>query len=315
MQNQKDRKTEVEDPVVKEYEKLSQMYDDYISNKKLYIKYASLLGIQRVMYVKGKDLKQFFAQNFESIKNQIKSISNVDIGKEPTEATLQKFYQFNNQRNIMHYLQRVPGDKAKYPKRLLPLKKTDDPNKDLVFNESGFYLISIKIEKSNKPIIYLGILVTLVLLIVIFPIWPLSVKIGVWWILFGLLIFLILFLILTIVVVLIGLLFGYDIYILPNLDEYKMTWKDRFFNPFVAYESREDPLYFKIIRVIFGVSLVLLSLIAFIYPDIPKEAFYMFGNWISTFFNYVKTKIVVMHNNRNAVKVSEKQFFDDLNNL
>ncbi len=311
----KDSSSKEPSPEEIEFSKLSQLYDNYISYKKLYVKYASLLNIDRIMYVKGKDFKQFFAENFQDLKKNLKEISNFDLGEKPTIKTLQKFYAFNREKNIMHYLQRVPGDKAKYPKRLLPLKKTDDLNKEYEFSDNGFYSVKIKIEKSNKPVIYLGILIILILLIVMFPIWPLSVKIGAWWVLFGILVFLIAFLILSILVVIVGILFGYDIYILPNIDEYRKTWYDRFFNPFVAYEDRKDPLWFKIIRILSGISIVLLGVIAYFYPDIPKYCFGLFKGWFTWSYSYIRDKIVSMHNNRNAVKIRDRQYFENLDDI
>ena len=116
--------------------------------------------------------------------------------------------------------------------------------------------MNIKIEKSNKPIFYLILLIIFILFIVLFPIWPLSVKLGVLYFLISCIIFLIAFLVLTIIIALVGILFGYDIYIMPNIDEAKMSWKDRFFNPFIAIDSREDPCWFKIVRIILIISII-----------------------------------------------------------
>ena len=68
-----------------EFENISKLFDKYISNGKLITKYASLYGIQRVRYIKGKDLKQFFNDNFTDIKDEIKNITKTDIGKEPNK--------------------------------------------------------------------------------------------------------------------------------------------------------------------------------------------------------------------------------------
>ena len=298
-----------------EVEKLSSFFDKYISKGNLVTKNASLLGIKRVTYIKGKDLKQFFTENFVEIKKEIFEILKIDLGKEANKDSLQKFYQLNQQRNIFNYLQRIPGDKAKYPKKLIPLKKTDDKNLQLIFSETGFYLLNINKSESRKPIIYLILLVILILFIVLFPIWPLNVKLGVLYFLMGLLIFLIAFLILIIIIAFIGVLFGYDIDFMPNIDNVKLGWKKRLFDPFITIEGREDPCCFKIIRYILIFSLVNMGIIAYFYPTIPKESYYMLKKMIVYLFSYARKKIEDIHYNRNAVKVRQTHNLDDLNNL
>lgn len=299
-----------------EIEKLSSLFDKYISKGSLITKNASLLGIKRVTYIKGKDLKQFFTENFEEIKKDLFEILKIDLGKEANKDSLQKFYQLNQQRNIFDYLQRIQGDKAKYPKKLIPLKKTDDKNLRIIFSETGFYLLNIQKTESKKPIIYLILLVIFILFIVLFPIWPLNVKLGVLYSLIGLLISLIVFLILIIVIAIVGLLFGYDIDFMPNIDNVKLSWKKRLFNPFITIEGRDDPCCFKIIRYLFIFSLVNIGIIAYLYPTIPKESYYMVKRMMISIFSYAKKKIEDIHYNRNAVKVRGTQNLDDLlNNL
>ena len=298
-----------------EFENLSQLFDKYISNGKLITKYASLYGIQRVRYIKGKDLKQFFNDNFTDIKDEIKNITKTDIGKEPNKDSLQKFYEINQKRNIFHYLQRIPGDKAKYPKQLLPLKKGDDKNLEFNFTETGFYSLNIKVEKSKMNNIYLFLLIVFILFIVMFPIWPLNMKIGVLYFLMSIIIFLIVFLILTILIALVGMLFGYDIYIMPNIDNPKLSWKDRFIKPFYIIEGREDPCWVKAVRIFLIISIVNMGIIAYIYPEIPKESFNMLINGLNNIYKYVRKKIEDFHYQRNDVKVRNKQYLDDLNNL
>ena len=153
------KKTKKEEPKEKsqkeiDFENLSNFFDKYISSEKLIVKYATLFDLKRIQYIKGKDLKQFFNDNFEEIQKEMLSLMKIDIGKEANKESLQKFYQINQQNNVFHYLQKIQGDKAKYPKRLLPLQKGDDPKLELEFSDTGFYLLNIKVEKSNKPLIY-----------------------------------------------------------------------------------------------------------------------------------------------------------------
>ena len=298
-----------------EFEKLSSFFEQYISNGQLIVKNATLFDLTRIDYIKGKDFKQFFNDNFNEIQKEMLAITKINIGKEPNTDSLQKFYSINQQYSIMHYLKRVPGDKAKYPKKLLPLTKEDDNNLDTIFNESGFYLFQIKTEKSNKPIIYLTLLIILVLFIVLFPIWPLNVKLGVLYLLLGCMIFLVVFLILTIVISIVGVLFGYNIDIMPNIDEAKMSWKNRIFNPFVIIEKREDPCWFIVVRIIMIIFIIAMCIIGYFFPTIPKACYKAIKNLMISLFSYGKQKIEDIHYNRNDVTVRDTQYLEDLDNI
>lgn len=292
------------------FEKLSSFFSKCISDGQLIEKEATLFDSTRISYIKGKDLKQFFETNFENIQKEMLSITKTNIGKEANKDSIKKFYHLNHQYHILLPLRRLPGDKAKYPKKLLPLIAEEEENLD--FNEANFYLINLKKEKSNKPLIYLGLLIIFIFLIVLFPIWPLNVKLGVLYFLLGCMIFLIVFLLLTIVVTLVGMLFGYDIYIMPNIDEAKMSWKDRLINPFIAINIREDPCWFVVIRIFMIISLIGLGIIAYFFPKIPKASYTMVKNLMVKLFSYGKQKIEDIHYHRNDVTVHERQYLEDL---
>ena len=317
MPPKKSKKEEPKEKTQKEidFEKLSSFYDKCISKGALIVKYATLFDVQRIQYIKGKDLKQFFNDNFEMIQKEMLSLMNINIGQEANKESLQKFYQISNQNNILHYLQKMPGDKSKYPKRLLPLQKGDDTKYEYEFTDTGFYLLHIKTEKSNKPMIYLILLIILILFIVLFPVWPLNVKLGVLYFLMALMIFLIVFLISTIFISLIGILFGYDIFIMPNIDEAKMSWRDRLFNPFIAINIREDPCWFKIIRIVLIISLIGLCVIAFFFPRIPIAAYRLTIKILKWCFDYGKEKIEDIHYHRNAMKIKDTPYLEDIDNL
>lgn len=298
-----------------EIEKFSQFYNKYIENGELIQKQATFLDFTRISYVKGKDLKQFFEENFEEIQKEILSITKINIGKEPNEESLKRFFEINHQKNVIKGLKRIPGDKAKYPKKLLPI--TIEEEKNLEFSENSFYVFDIKIEKTNKPIIYLVLLIILILFIVLFPIWPLNVKLGVLYFLLACMVFLLVFLILIIVVSIFGLLIGYDIFILPNLDEPRMSWKDKLFNPFIIINRREDDeCWFIILRIILILFLIALGVLGYLYPRIPKACYNFIKDLLFSLFDYGKQKIEDIHYHRNAVTVKNRnQYIEDLDGI
>ena len=297
-----------------ELEKFSAFYNKFIEAGELIEKQATFLDFTRISYVKGKDLKQFFEENFEEIQKEILSITKMNIGKEPNEESLKKFYEINHQKQILKGLKRIPGDKAKYPKKLLPI--TIEEDKNLEFSENAFYFLDIKKEKTNRPILYLVLLIIVILFIVLFPIWPLNVKLGVLYFLLACMIFLLVFLILIIVVALIGVLIGYDILILPNLDEPKMSWKDKLFNPFIIINKREDPCWFIIIRIILILFLIALGVCSYFFPRIPKACYNFTKDMLFSLFDYGKQKIEDIHYHRNAVTVkNSRQYIEDLEGI
>ena len=312
--NQNKEKEEKEEKKII-FEKLSAFFDKYMSNNKLIVKNATLFDVTRILYIKGKDFKHFFDENFNEIQKEIQSITKINIGKEANKDSLQKFYSINQQYSIMHYLKRIPGDKAKYPKKLLPLTKEDDINLDNIFNESGFYILQIKTEKSNKPLIYLSLLIFLVLFVVLFPIWPLNVKLGVLYFLLGCMIFLIAFLVLTIVLSILAILFGYDLDIMPNIDNSKMSWKDRIINPFYICEKREDPCWGIVVRIILIILIIAICIIGYFFPRLPKAFYRIIKNLMVNLFSYGKQKIEDIHYHRNEVAFRDNQYLEDLDNI
>ncbi len=139
----------------------------------------------------------------------------------------------------------------------------------------------------------------LILFIVLFPYWPLKLKLGGLYFLISFIIFSIVFFILCISIAIIGILFGYNIFIMPNIDDTNLSWKDRLFNPFIAINEREDTHSCKIIRNIIIISLAIMAIIiAYLYPKILKESYDMFKNLIISLLKYARKKIEDFHYNR-----------------
>ncbi len=73
------------------------------------------------------------------------------------------------------------GKKLRYPKRMEPVPINELP----IFEENKFYMVRFDRPHKTKAYVYLSISVIVVLAVCLFPIWPLGLKLGVWWILFG----------------------------------------------------------------------------------------------------------------------------------
>jgi translocation protein SEC62 len=166
---------------------LSDIFIQLLEDKGLPVKETSLPQLERrVLYCRGKELKEFLKTNYDQIRKRINETVDVDIGNYSVNSN-QNFYNVFHTRKMLCRVDRVEGDKAKYPKRLLL-----DTNIE-TFDENKFYWINyIKEDRRKKSqYIYLVICVSVVIFGCLFPIWPLWVKLSVWWVLFIILIVLV----------------------------------------------------------------------------------------------------------------------------
>ena len=88
-------KNDPDNPIDKEKileSKLSKFLSDIHEKGELTVKQANLMGQKRINYIKGKDLVAYFKENFQTIANEIKTITNINIGSSPNETALQTFF-------------------------------------------------------------------------------------------------------------------------------------------------------------------------------------------------------------------------------
>lgn len=138
------------------------------------------IGDQRVSYCRGKDLLKVFEAMKEEIAKEITEITGEDIGVRGNNA-LQNFYNIFLKRGMLIKADRFEEDiKKAFPRRLKPLH----PSEFAQFDEKKLYVVNIDRPASRSNYVYLFICIFLVLFVCTFPIWPLSLKIGIWWVLF-----------------------------------------------------------------------------------------------------------------------------------
>ena len=105
-------------------------------------------------------------------------------------------------------------------------------------------------------------------------------------------------------------------HIIPNIDEAKMSWTDRLFNPFIAINTREDPCWFIVVRVFLIIFIVALCVIGFFFPKIPKNCYYLIKHLMISIFSYGKKKIEDIHYHRNDVTLRDgSEYLEDLDNI
>lgn len=139
--------------------------------------------------------------------------------------------------------------KKKYPKHLVPSRMNMRK-----FSDKGFYSWN-----TPKPFKKLVILLTLGIIIAIafmlFSIWPLWLKIAIWYFSFYTLIVLVGFILLRLVVWLFLFHFGLDFWIFPNFFIDSNDIMDSF-RPMLSFEKRDDDVKMFILRLVSAVSLI-----------------------------------------------------------
>ena len=233
------------------------------------------------------------------IKTEIEKITKINIGKEPNEKSLQNFFEIFLEKKMLLKLKRIEGDKAKYPKHLNPPKRGENIT---TFEENCFYWVNIISDQSKKSFIYLLLIILILFLACLFPIWPLKVKLGFLWSILALLVFLLIFTILCLVIAIIGLIFGYDIVIIPNLIEPKLSLYDRLFNPFVAYWPREDDWSMKLCRFFLGFSILTLTVLGIKFPWVFQTSWNFFNEYFWKLYNLVLENFVNKYHNPVSVR-------------
>jgi hypothetical protein len=290
---------------------LSDFITSLYEKHSLITKQAIYMNQKRIMYTKGKDFVAFFKENYQMISQHIKDITSTNLGAEPNDKSIQTFFTICLENKLIFKLCRMEGDKAKYPKRLVPPKRNEDI---FQFDEKDFYwLNTIAKETSKKTIVLLFIAVLSVLLFCLFPVWPIKVKIGFLWTILGVLLILLALTLISLVVAIVGVIFGYDIMLLPNLLEPKVSLKDRFINPFIAYYPREDPLWMVMVRVNMGLAIVIVAVLAYFHPGFIVSTYELVTSGGGKLYKLLTDKLITPAN-RTSVTVRDKhqRILDDI---
>lgn len=159
---------------------------NFISEKGLKIKQA-MTHDQQLDYFRGDNFHQVVLANKSEILSKLKTIKQITSLETMEDATMlgQLFVDFRLALPLERHLHAADDKKMKYPKHLVPARP-----QNFKFSEKGFYA-----WLTPKPYGKMAILLTLVIIIVIafmlFSLWPLWLKIAIWYFSFYTLIFLV----------------------------------------------------------------------------------------------------------------------------
>lgn len=139
--------------------------------------------------------------------------------------------------------------KLKYPKHLVP-------SREQKFKDKGFYSWMVP-KPSGKLAFYLVIGIIIAITFMLFNLWPLWLKIGIWYFSFYTLMFLLGLILIRLTIWLFLFHFGLDLWIFPNLFADNLGPIESFF-PLYSFEKRQDDSKMLGLRVLSAISLVIL---------------------------------------------------------
>ena len=112
------------------------------------------------------------------------------------------------------------------------------PVRTTTFSEDGFYTWIYEGSKTMRNVM-LGALVTAIAAMCLFPIWPQSAKVGIWYVSVTLLLFLFVLFTVRLILYLVFWSIGYEFWILPNFFDEDLGVADSF-RPLVSFEKGDD---------------------------------------------------------------------------
>lgn len=190
----------------------------------------AVVNRQRRVYFRSDHFHELVLEHSEEIlklwttHNKLEKLDSVEDSKFLGDLFM------NN--GLMYAYDRIPDDvkKFKYPKKLMEVKKS--------MQEKGFY--GFNIYKSQTKMAVLAIVLAIaVVAIILFPLWPYTVKLGIFNVLFYFSASIIGLAVVRLIVWIMLFPFGIDVWICPNMFDDDVGLVDSFL-PLLLINRRED---------------------------------------------------------------------------
>lgn len=225
-----------------------------LSKKGIKTKSASEVGRKKVDYFRGKDFKKFVTSSDDLLKKKCSAALKAALEGEPpvTDKDVERLGTELIQRSFCYkaaYKPLNPTAKSEDGSEKKTVKKWPDrlgrtPNQS--FDCEGFYVVTYE-GGSGLQHFLLALIILGVLLVCMFPVWPMWAKIGIWYLS---VIFLSLYFGLLIIRMVIFTMFwivGFDFWIFPNLNDEYCGFLDSF-QPLYSWEKRKDQFLMLFVR-------------------------------------------------------------------
>jgi hypothetical protein len=283
------------------YKKLSLLFIKFEEKSKIEVRNASY-GHTRTDYVKGKDLEKAFKENLEMLCSEINQICDTKIDHKSPSSLQQVFTEFHRRRMLSRAARPDSEGKIKYPKRLIPLEEEDNccGEKDEIdkkhlsdlkkFDPNYFFAIDI-IRSKSKTYLWLFIAIFGVIMACLFPVWPIEVKIGIFWVSYVLLISMIVLIVVRYIVFTFFYIFGISFWIFPNFFDDTKGVIDSFL-PLYSYEKRQDSILSILIRMAIAVFVAYIALYVYTNPESINDFANHLVEVYNDMFEFGKDKIV-----------------------
>jgi len=221
-----------------------------LGKKGIKTKSASEIGKKKVDYFRGKDFKRFATSSEDLLNKKCSAVLKLALdGKTPTtDKDVERLGAELIQKNFCYKAAYKPVNQSKDSTSSKPKKWPDrlqrTPNQQ--FDSEGFYVIVYEGNKGWQHFL-LACVIMGVLLVCMWPVWPIWAKIGIWYLS---VIFLSLYfgiLILRMVIYTAFWVVGFDFWIFPNLNDEYCGFLDSF-KPFYSWEKRKDDALMLLVR-------------------------------------------------------------------
>lgn len=199
-------------------------------------------GVGRADYIRAKDFEKVIKEKAALVCENVNRICEMHIAPEDEEYVQWIFEEFH-QRGMFYKAKKYPDDiKKKFVKRLVPQEQEvqeDDccggghghghgQKEDFtIFDPNAIYVLNLYDPGAKKrTYFWLISAIVIVLLGCLFPVWPLELKLGVWWVSYILLMIMVFLIIVRLQIYLIFYIFGVDLWVFPNMfdDRVKFTY-------------------------------------------------------------------------------------------
>ena len=215
---------------------------------------------KRVYYFRADKFHELVLENADEILTLLKDHAKFDK-LEKIEDSMRLGDAMINQ-GLMKWFDRIPDDvkKFKYPKKLLEIRAS--------MLDKGFYGFDIVKSQTKTTILAIGLAVSIIA-IILFPLWPYSVKLGIFNVLFYFSASMIALVIIRLIVFLSLFVFGVDFWIFPNMFDDDLGIIESFI-PILLVARRQDGWAMFAFRIFL---VLMLALYAYgIYHDPQKRA-------------------------------------------
>ena len=316
-----------------QWKEMSEVFKNTLEKNGLTIKECGFLNARRE-FVKGTELETKMKENIEPLCKKINEIMNTDIDPNSKDA-IQKIYNQFKSSDIMVKACREEGDKKKIIRRLFPYEhlcrqhgcncgmdhdqterdhpKNYSPEEVKKFDPSFYYILNI--NRSMRTIyMYLILIIAAILIYALMPIWPYKMKLVVWWVSYILLIILVTIYVVRLAVYLFFYIFGYDVWIFPDINNDKLGFVDSF-KKVISWDKRNESWITISIRIVIASITGYIAFCIYKNPGLIDDAKNVVIDALKDFYIFGEDKFV---NSWNSTAVSLKyktKSIDELNDL